>query len=452
MKKAFNRYVFLLAGILCIVLNSYAKDGYNLWLQYERVKNPQLLQQYKQNVTEIVVPGNGKTFQIIKNELSRGLANLLQKDMQQSSHITRDGAVAVGSVKSSAWIASLGWEKELGKLGDEGYIIRSAVVQGKKITVIASDDKIGALYGSFHFLRLLQTRKPINALNIIQSPKIQRRFLNHWDNIYSTRFGTIERGYAGKTLWKWEDLPDEIDHRYRDYARANASIGINSVVLNNVNAEPHILKNEYLKKAAALSDIFRPYGITVYLTANYNAPMKPSETPFAFKKWGGIGNLHTADPLDPDVIQWWTNKVDTIYKYIPDFGGFLVKANSEGMPGPQDYGRTHAEGANMLAKALKPHNGIVMWRAFVYNSDIDSDRAKRAYKEFVPLDGQFESNVFIQPKNGPLDFQPREPVHPLFGAMPQTPLLMEFQITQEYLGESTYLVYLDSDVERNSEF
>ena len=438
MKNLFNRYLLIFTGILCISFNSFAEDGYNLWLRYDKIKNRELCEQYQRNITEIVVPNNTGTFKIIRNELE-GLSSLLNKKVKYTPNITQNGAVVVGTLKSLKHIASLDWNHELDK---EGYIIRSAVVKGKKVTVIAATGEIGALYGSYHFLRLIQTHEPINALNIAQSPKIQRRFLNHWDNIFPTKYGTIERGYAGATLWKWNELPEKIDQRYRDYARANASIGINSIVINNVNSEPHILKTEYLKKAAALADIFRPYGITVYLTANYSAPMKPSNTPFTFKKWGGIGHLETADPLDPEVIKWWTDKIKEIYQYIPDFGGFLVKANSEGMPGPQDYGRTHAEGANMLAKILKPFGGIVMWRAFVYNPGIDSDRAKRAYKEFVPLDGQFESNVFVQPKNGPLDFQPREPVHPLFGAMPQTPLLMEFQITQEYLGESTYLVYL----------
>ncbi|MBP1666428.1 MAG: alpha-glucuronidase, partial [Bacteroidetes bacterium] len=240
---------------------------------------------------------------------------------------------------------------------------------------------------------------------------------------------SVERGYAGLSLWNWESLPGKPDERYTDYARANASVGINGTVLTNVNANALILTKDYLVKVAALANLFRPYGIRVYLTARFSAPVE-------------IGNLKTADPLDPDVIKWWKAKADEIYSYIPDFGGFVVKANSEGQPGPQDYKRTHADGANTLADAVGPHGGIVMWRAFVYDNNVPDDRAKQAYNEFVPLDGKFRDNVIIQVKNGPVDFQPREPFHPLFGAMPRTPLMPELQITQEYLGSSTHLVYL----------
>jgi alpha-glucuronidase len=238
----------------------------------------------------------------------------------------------------------------------------------------------------------------------------------------------VERGYAGLSLWNWFNLPDYKDPRYTDYARANASIGINGAVLNNVNASPLILTPEWLAKAAALADIFRPYGIRVWLSVKWSSPIE-------------LGGLTTADPLDPAVSRWWKDKVAEIYKYIPDFGGFLVKANSEGQPGPQNYGRTHADGANMLADALAPYKGIVIWRAFVYSAT-NEDRAKQAYDEFHPLDGRFKENVLLQIKNGPIDFQPREPFHPLFGAMPHSSLLLEVQLTQEYLGFSNHLVYL----------
>lgn len=281
------------------------------------------------------------------------------------------------------------------------------------------------LYGVFHFLRLLQTRQNIDGLDIAESPKIQLRLLNHWDNLDRT----VERGYAGFSLWDWHKLPDYIHTYYTDYARANASIGINGTVLNNVNADPLMLTPLYLEKVAALADVFRPYGLRVYLSVKFSAPEE-------------IGGLPTADPLDEQVRRWWRDKVAEIYRYVPDFGGFLVKANSEGQPGPQGYGRSHADGANMLAEALAPYGGVVMWRAFVYDADNKEDRAKQAYNEFTPLDGKFHENVLVQVKNGPIDFQPREPFHPLFGAMPETPLMMEFQITQEYLGFSTHLVYL----------
>ena len=304
---------------------------------------------------------------------------------------------------------------------NEGYSISGNRSWG--ITIRSSSAK-GLLYGAFHLLRLQQIGNDKGELNIKESPAFDRRILNHWDNID----GSIERGYAGKSLWDWEDLPGKLSPRYAEYARANASVGINGTVLNNVNANPRFISREYLLKAKALADVFRPWGIQVYLSINFSSPAE-------------LGGLPTSDPLDPAVRQWWKDKVKEIYSIIPDFGGFLVKANSEGLPGPQDFGRTHADGANMLAEALEPFGGIVMWRAFVYDPQ-SSDRAKQAFEEFVPLDGKFNKNVIIQVKNGPIDFQPREPFNPLFGAMQKTPLMLELQITQEYLGQSKQLAYL----------
>lgn len=306
------------------------------------------------------------------------------------------------------------------RLGKEGYTIRTS--EGK--TVLEAATEQGLLYATYHLLRLQAEGADCTRLDIQEKPAFDIRVLNHWDNLD----GTIERGYAGRSLWKWEDLTDSVSARYREYARANASVGINGTVLNNVNASPEILSADYLQKVRKLADVFRPYGIKVYLSVNFASPMK-------------LGGLSTADPLDEEVARWWKEKVQEIYGLIPDFGGFLVKANSEGQPGPCDYGRTHAEGANMLVEALKPYGGIVMWRAFVY-SPSDADRAKQAYLEFQPLDGRFRDNVMVQVKNGPIDFQPREPYSPLFGAMPHTPLMVEFQITQEYLGHSNHLAYL----------
>ncbi len=292
---------------------------------------------------------------------------------------------------------------------------------------ITSPGHTGILYGAYHLLRLQATlgvEAVAAQLPVEENPAYALRILNHWDNMDRT----IERGYAGRSLWAWDALPDTLSDRYEAYARANASIGINGTVLNNVNASPQILTTENLRKVKALADVFRPYGLRVYLSVNFASPMV-------------IGGLATADPLDKEVARWWKAKVKEIYALIPDFGGFLVKANSEGQPGPCDYGRTHAEGTNMLADALKPHGGIVMWRAFVYAAG-DPDRAKQAYEEFQPLDGQFRDNVVIQVKNGPIDFQPREPYSPLFTAMQATPLVAEFQITQEYMGHANHLVYL----------
>ena len=306
------------------------------------------------------------------------------------------------------------------RLGKEGYTIRTS--EGK--TVLEAATEQGLLYATYHLLRLQAEGADCTRLDIREKPAFDIRVLNHWDNLD----GTVERGYAGRSLWKWEELTDSVSARYREYARANASVGINGTVLNNVNASAEILSAGYLQKVRKLADVFRPYGIRVYLSVNFASPMK-------------LGGLSTADPLNEGVARWWKEKVQEIYGLIPDFGGFLVKANSEGQPGPCDYGRTHAEGANMLAEALKPYGGIVMWRAFVY-SPSDADRAKQAYLEFQPLDGRFRDNVMVQVKNGPIDFQPREPYSPLFGAMPHTPLMVEFQITQEYLGHSNHLAYL----------
>jgi alpha-glucuronidase len=430
--KYLYAFIFL---VFCRVL--FANDGYDLWLKYKKIDDPQRLKEYKQKLYNYHVTGSSPTRNAIRFELKKGLESLLSDNNNSELFYTAAGSLVIGTPDELCLVKDWHCDTSLGSLGNEGYIIKSIEMYGMKSILITANQDIGLLYGTFHFLRLLQTQQDINDLNIISKPKIQYRIIDHWDNLD----GTIERGYAGKSLWKWDELPEKIDSRYRDYARADASIGINGAVLNNVNASSKILSADYLRKVAALADVFRPYGVKVYLSVNFASPISPKFRTGSSRD-GGIGDLNTADPLNPEVRKWWKDKAKEIYRIIPDFGGFLVKANSEGMPGPQDYGRTHADGANMLAEALAPHNGIVMWRAFVYNADVDPDRAKRAYLEFVPFDGKFSSNVFVQAKNGAIDFQPREPVQPLFGAMPKTPLMLELQITQEYLGHSTHLVYL----------
>jgi alpha-glucuronidase len=421
MKKLFF-YLFLL---MCCTLHAVAEDGYRLWLRYDKISNKALYDEYRLSITQLVFPGNSATLNAAQDELAAGLKGMLLLEPAHKDAVTASGALLIGTPSTSKIIASLPIKEDLKEAGPEGYIIRTVMVNGKSARVIAANTDVGVLYGVFNFLKLLQTEKSIKTLAIIDRPHIKLRMLNHWDNLN----GSIERGYAGKSLWEWSKLPGTVNPRYKDYARANASIGINSVVLTNVNANAQILTKEYLAKVAALADVFRPYGIKVYLTARFSAPIE-------------IGGLKTADPLDPGVKKWWTDKMDEIYTYIPDFGGLVVKANSEGEPGPQNYGRTHTDGANMFADALAPHGGMVMWRAFVYDDKIPDDRTKQAYTEFHPLDGQFRSNVIVQIKNGPLDFQPREPFSPLFGAMPKTPEMIEFQITKEYLGESSNLAYL----------
>ncbi len=324
-----------------------------------------------------------------------------------------------------------GW---LGKTGESVVLTvkpdKSVKGDGFKLTLkgVQANSDLGLLYGVYELLRHQQTGEAIKEE--IFNPSYERRLLNHWDNLD----GTIERGYAGRSIfWRKEnpfDVTENDKALWKEYARANASVGINGAVLNNVNASQLMLTVECLARVKSIAEVLRPYGIKTYLSVKFSSPAL-------------IGGLKTSDPLNPEVIKWWKTKIEEIYKLIPDFGGFLVKANSEGQPGPQDFGRTHADGANMMADAFKPFGGIVMWRAFVYNPN-DQDRAKQAYNEFMPLDGQFRDNVIIQVKNGPVDFQPREPFSPLFGAMKKTSVMPELQITQEYLGQSTHLVFLST--------
>ncbi len=398
-----------------------AEDGYDLWLRYHD-SDPHVRAQIDSNVREIVGGSTSPTLAAAEKELRRGLSGLTGREVGVVDHAGK-GALVYGTPSSSSAVAGL--KLGLERVGSEGYVIRSVTLNGQPATVIAANSDIGVLYGAFHFLRLAQTGQALSSLDVVSHPRTQLRLLNHWDNLDRH----TERGYAGQSIWDWHRLPGYLDPRYTDYARACASLGINGTVLTNVNSNATALSAPYLAKSAALANVFRPYGVRVYLTARFSAPIE-------------LGGLKTADPLDPEVRAWWKAKTDEIYRVIPDFGGFLVKANSEGQPGPQDYKRTHVDGANMLAEAVAPHGGIVMWRAFVYSNEVPRDRAMQAYDEFVPLDGKFADNVLVQVKNGAIDFQPREPFHPLFGAMPKTPLMMEFQITKEYLGFATHLVFL----------
>lgn len=381
MNKYISTFITIVAGML-FSMSAMAYDGARLWLP-------------------AASDANGAT---VKLEAKGAAAAIAAQELRDSW--SGNGTVVLRVKRDKA-------------LGEDGYRI---IPSGDNLTVTANSGT-GLLYGAYHLLRMQSMGKPVDSV-ITEVPAFDLRVLNHWDNLD----GTIERGYAGKSLWKWEELPGKVSPRYKEYARANASVGINGVVLNNVNASSRILSREYIEKVRVLADIFRPYGIKVYLSANFAAPMQ-------------LDSLPTADPLDKDVAKWWKKKCDEIYAAIPDFGGFLVKANSEGQPGPCDFGRTHAEGANMMARALRPHGGKVMWRAFVY-SPVDADRAKQAYMEFQPLDGKFDDNVIVQIKNGPVDFQPREPFSPLFGAMPSTPQMAELQVTQEYLGHANHVAFL----------
>jgi alpha-glucuronidase len=400
-------FSILAAAQLC------AEDGSRLWLRFSDV-------QVEKNLFS----------EIIANEKSLPVKEFRSawKEMNGGELKTQttadDKALIIGTVHDG-WIKELKINFEWKELGKEGYLIRTLSLKKGTTTVIAANTDAGLLYGVYHLIRLLQTQRFTSALNIVQKPAYDFRILNHWDN----PDGTVERGYAGRSIWKWEELPEQISPRYEQYARANASIGINAVVLNNVNASPKMLTGEYLKKVQTIASVLRPFHIRVFLSINFASPKE-------------IGGLINSDPLNTNVRKWWAEKAKEIYTLIPDFGGFLVKANSEGLPGPMDYGRTHVDGANMLADALKPFGGIVMWRAFVYEPG--DDRVKLAYKEFYKFDGLFRDNVIIQVKNGPVDFQPREPFSPLFGAMRKTALMPELQITQEYLGQGNHLVFLST--------
>jgi len=408
-----RRLLLVISFCIAAIGQLAAEDGSRLWLRFQPQEKSTLppFTRLRGDASSVAL----MEFQHAWQEMS---GSSLPENGSDRSHTLLIGTLKNGEVRK------LIKSKELHEPGIEGYIIRTVEQGNRRTTVVASAGEAGLLYGVYHLLRHIQTGHFSNKVEITEQPRYDLRILNHWDNLN----GTVERGYAGYSIWQWDKLPGEISPLYREYARANASIGINATVLNNVNATPDILTKEYLEKVKLIADELRPFHIKVYLSINFSSPKE-------------LGGLENSDPLQPEVALWWKNKADEIYRIIPDFGGFLVKANSEGLPGPQDYGRTHAEGANMLADALKPHGGIVMWRAFVYNPT-EEDRAKQAYSEFMPLDGQFRDNVIIQVKNGPVDFQPREPFSPLFGAMQQTALMPELQITQEYLGFSNHLVYL----------
>lgn len=378
-----RKIITIFSFFVLLSFNLQAEDGHDLWLRGKGT-----------NSVNVICSKKSPTLSIAMQELRQGWQGKANEKIE----------LVVKSDKA---------------IKGDGFRIGKNRIQANTDT--------GILYGVYELLRRQQTGENIHEE--VCNPSYERRILNHWDNLD----GTIERGYAGSSIFwrKGKDsltVTDTDKQLWQEYARANASIGINGSVLNNVNASPAILTADYLKKTKEIADVLRPYGIRTYLSVNFASPQV-------------IGGLKTSDPLNSEVAQWWKNKVKEIYSLIPDFGGFLVKANSEGQPGPQDFGRTHADGANMLADALSPFGGMVMWRAFVYNPS-DEDRAKQAYSEFMPLDGQFRDNVIIQVKNGPIDFQPREPFSPLFGAMKKTSVMPELQITQEYLGQSVHLVYL----------
>ena len=407
-----KKYLILLFTVLISLHVSAQSDGSQLWLGKQYANSCQVISQLP----------NDATAKIAKQELEN---NWRGKNVE----LKIDKSLNLG----------------------EGYnIYARPAQQGDNIqyeATITASNPIGLLYGAYELIRLQNTdayntgsgnqQNFSKAIDETEKPQVGLRILNHWDNLD----GSIERGYAGKSIFKWEEIKlgkngkggsisKNLHDRLITYARANASLGINGSVLNNVNASPKMMTAEYINKVRVIANILRPYGIRVYLSINFASPM-------------ALGYTKTADPLDKKVQQWWKKKAKEIYAAIPDFGGFLVKANSEGQPGPGDYHRTHAEGANMLADAVKPYGGIIMWRSFVYGANHKGeDRVKQAVSEFKGMDGKFRDNVILQSKNGPLDFQPREPYAPIFDNIKQTPQIAELQITQEYLGQSKHLTYL----------
>ena len=417
-RELVNRIAALCAALLLSALATgavRAEDGYDLWLRYAPLEGGQ---------AKTAQPYLGRGVQLLGDmspTIEAALAELARAGQQMTGieHSPHPNLVLARADR----LESGGYAPDASLIGAApgSYSIRP---ERSQRIVIAANDDIGLLYGTYALIRHVQTTGGVSDVEQFSAPATPLRLLNHWDN----PDGHVERGYAGRSIFDWWHLPERLDARMIDYARANASIGINGAVVNNVNARAFMLEPRYIAKLKRLADAWRPYGIRVYLSARFSAPRD-------------IGGLDTADPLDPAVRAWWQAKADEIYADIPDFGGFLVKANSEGQPGPQDYGRTHADGANMLAEALGDR-GTVIWRAFVYSAEDETDRAKQAYDEFVPLDGQFADNVIVQVKNGPIDFQPREPFHPMFGAMPNTKLMLEAQITKEYLGFASHLAFL----------
>ena len=400
-----------------------AEDGYKLWLRYAPL-DAGARDIYGSQATGVVAFGRSPVLAAALAELNTGLSGMLGAAPVATSTVA-DGSIVLGTAASSPQIAARAGALRLAAAGPEGFVLQSTRWDGHPVTLIAANSDVGVLYGAFHLLALMQRHESLARLDVHETPRLKLRVLDHWDNPDRT----IERGYAGQSIWDFWRMPGFVDPRYRDYARADASIGINGAVLNNVSASSVYLTPRWIAKAAAIAQVLRPYGIRVYLSVLFNSPLD-------------LGETKSGDPRDPAVIAWWHAKADEIYRAIPDFGGFLVKADSEGQPGPRDYHLTQAQGANMIAAALAPHGGVLMWRAFIYASDDAHDRVRQAYAQFKPLDGQFADNVLVQIKNGPLDFQPREPVHPLFGALPRTNEMLEVQLTKEYLGFSTHLVYL----------
>jgi alpha-glucuronidase len=403
------------------------EDGHDAWLRYRPVQDKASLANYRALCRSVRVFGRGAVILSAARELEHGVAGMLGRRPSRGS--ARSGVIlgVVAQLPPGLLRLAEPWRR---RLKEDGFLLKSVALGGARSILVLGRTERGVLYGTFRLLRLMQTAREISALNLCENPSISLRMANQWDNPFTR---TVERGYAGKSIFDWDALP-VLRPRYRDYARMLASVGINGIVLNNVNTLTQsnsgwkLITTPYIAKLRSLASVFRRYGIRTYLSVNFGSPIL-------------AGGLDTADPLDPQVIEWWRGKADELYTAVPDFGGFLVKADSEGERGPKGYNRTPAEGANVMARALKPHGGTVFWRTFGYAYD-EADRAPQPLKLFGPCDGRFEDNVILQTKYGPIDFHVGEPVSPIFGAMPKTNQCIEVQVTQEYEGFSTHLCWL----------
>ena len=409
-------------------LNLRAETGYDAWLRYARIDDPAESRRYDSLPAAVVVLGDSPVLRAAREELVRGVRGMLGRTLREEVKLPGENAIVLGVFDDvQRTFPELG---ALPTLSADGFLVRSLRVGGNQYLIVSGPDDRGVLYGAFHLLRRIGLREPINRLDVQESPSAPIRFLNHWDNLN----GTIERGYAGKSIfWETNHIVQDLG-RIRDYARLMASLGINGCSINNVNADSRVVSREYLPEVARVAGVFRPWGVRLVLSLDFASPRR-------------IGGIPTFDPLDPRAVEFWKKTVDDVYRAIPDLAGFVLKADSEGRLGPSDYGRTHADAANVIARAIKPHGGVLFYRGFVYNNrldwrDLKLDRAKAAYDNFHPLDGKFEDNVIIQIKTGPIDFQVREPASPLFAGLEKTSEAIELQITQEYLGQQRHLCYL----------
>ena len=429
-----TRWVALLIGAVLSV-PAEAETGYDAWLRYSPIDDAAVKARYDSLPATVVALGASPVIRAAQEELIRGVRGMLGRTLRIEARIPTEGAIILGSAANvTAAVPALGRAPELPA---DGFLLRAIVVNGSPSLIITGPNDRGVLYGGFALLRKIGLGEPVAPLDERQAPCAPVRWVNEWDNLD----GTIERGYGGLSIF-FENGAVRYHPRIRDYARMLASLGINGCTINNVNANPRVITTEFLPQLGLVADAFRPWGVRLAVSIDFSSPRQ-------------IGGLDTFDPLDARVVQWWRDKVDEIYRLIPDFGGFVIKADSEGRLGPSAYGRTHADAANVVARPLKAHGGLLFYRGFVYDNKMDwrnqkNDRARAAYDNFRPLDGQFEDNALIQIKNGPIDFQVREPASPLFGALEKTNQVIELQITQEYLGQAAAALLPGPDVERDA--